>query len=172
MRVLAISADGFEDSELTQPVETLQQTEVEVDIASLEAGTIVGKKGAEVQANLAVTDVNAARYDMLLLPGGKAPARLRESQAVLDLVREFAASGKPIAAICHGPQILISAGLVEGRTMTSYKAVARELEAAGAHYLDREVVVDDNFITSRQPSDLPSFIDKILASLREHASEG
>jgi protease I len=169
MRVLVISADKFEDSELTQPVVALQQAEVNVDIASLEAGTISGKKGTEVQANLAVADANTADYDMLLLPGGKAPARLRESETVLDLVRGFMDSGKPIAAICHGPQILISAGLVKGRRMTSYQAVGKELQAAGANYVDQEVVIDGNFITSRQPSDLSVFIDKVLDALRQHA---
>jgi protease I len=165
VRVLVISADGFEDSELTEPVAALEQAEVDVDIASLATGTISGKKGAEVQANLSVTDADPGDYDMLLLPGGKAPARLRESEAVLDLARSFAASGKPIAAICHGPQILISAGLVKGRRLTSYKSVGEELRAAGANYVDEEVVTDGNFITSRQPGDLPSFIDKILETL-------
>jgi protease I len=172
MRVLVISADNFEDSELTEPVAALEQADVEVDIASLENGTMTGKKGTEVQANLAVTDVDAAGYSMLFLPGGKAPARLRESETVLALVRVFADSGKPIAAICHGPQILISAGLVEGRRMTSYKSVADELKAAGANYLDQEVVTDGNFITSRQPGDLPAFIDKMLEVVgRESVSD-
>ncbi|MGD2082555.1 MAG: type 1 glutamine amidotransferase domain-containing protein [Chromatiales bacterium] len=169
MRVLVISADNFEDSELTRPVEALQQQGIDVDIASLEAGIITGKKGTEVRAGLAVTDVDSAGYDMLLLPGGKAPARLRESPAVLDLARTFAGSGKPVAAICHGPQILISAGLAEGRTMTSYKSVGRELEDAGARYVDEEVVTDGNFITSRQPDDLPVFIDRMLEALRAEA---
>lgn len=169
MRVLAISANHFEDSELTKPVEALQQAEIDVDIASLKAGIITGKKGTEVQANRAVTEVNAADYDMLFLPGGKAPALLRESETVLNLARAFVDSGKPIAAICHGPQILISAGLVEGRKMTSYKAVAKELKAAGAQYVDQELVIDGNLITSRQPSDLPAFINKVLQTLHQYA---
>jgi protease I len=168
MRVLVISADKFEDSELTRPVEALRAEGIDVDIASLEAGTITGKHGAEVQADLAVSDADPAGYAMLFLPGGKAPARLRESRTVLDLARAFADSGKPVAAICHGPQILVSAGLVEGRTMTSYKSVGKELEDAGARYVDEEVVTDGNFVTSRQPDDLPVFIDRMLALLREH----
>lgn len=165
MRVLVISGDGFEDSELTEPVAALEQAEIDVDIASLVSGIIRGKKGAEVQANLTVMDADTGDYDVLLLPGGKAPARLRESEEVLSLARSFAASGKPIAAICHGPQILISAGLVEGRRMTSYKAVGEELKAAGADYVDEEVVSDGNLITSRHPGDLPAFIDKMLETL-------
>ena len=170
MRILVISADQFEDSELTEPVEVLKNAEVDVDIASLEAGTIRGKKGAEVEANLAVADARADDYDMLLLPGGKAPARLRESDEVLKLVGAFADDDKPIAAICHGPQILISAGLVKGRTLTSYKSVGSELKTAGANYVDWSLAVDGNLITSRQPSDLPMFIDHILKTLRQRAN--
>ncbi len=169
MKVLVISADQFEDSELVQPVDAMRQAMIEVDIASLEAGTITGKKGTPVQANLALSEVSEADYDLLLLPGGKAPARLREAEIVLDLTRAFMASGKPIAAICHGPQILISAGLVPGRTMTSYKSVGPELAAAGGRYVDEELVVDGNLITSRQPDDLPVFTGKILEILRQRA---
>ena len=169
MRVLVISADQFEDSELTEPVAALRDVQVGVDIASLEAGTIKGKKGTEVTANLAVGDADAADYDMLLLPGGKAPAQLRQSEAVLDLVRAFVDAAKPVAAVCHGPQILISAGLVKGRTMTSYKSVAGELEEAGAQYVDQMVVTDSNFITARQPSDLPAFIQQIKETLQQTA---
>jgi protease I len=172
MRVLVISADQFEDSELTQPVEALKQDGVAIDIASLEAGTITGKKGTEVRAGLAVADADPDRYDLLFLPGGKAPAKLRESDAVLDLARRFAADGKPMAAICHGPQVLISAGLVEGRTMTSYRSVADELKAAGAFYQDRELVRDGNLITSRQPGDLPVFIDALRETLSLSPAEG
>ena len=165
MRVLVISADLFEDRELTEPVDALRKAGIDVDIASLLSGTITGKRGTHVQANLAVTDVDPDDYDLLLLPGGKAPQKLRESETVLDLARTFAEIGKPIAAICHGPQILISAGLVKGRKMTSYASVSEELKAAGARYLDEPLVRDGNFITSRNPSDLPRFIDAILETL-------
>lgn len=172
MRVLAISADQFEDSELTKPVEAMRDAGVEVDVASLQAGTITGKKGTEARANLAVGEASEADYDMLFLPGGKAPAKLRQSETVLALARAFMAKGKPIAAICHGPQILISAGLVEGRRMTSYKSVGSELEEAGADYVDQELVTDGNLITSRQPDDLPVFIGKMLETLREGPPAG
>jgi protease I len=118
-----------------------------------------------VKANLAVIDVDPDDYDLLLLPGGKAPETLRESEPVLDLARTFAEPGKPIAAICHGPQILVSAGLVKGRKMTSYVSVSEELKAAGARYLDEPLVRDGNLITSRNPDDLPHFIDGILETL-------
>lgn len=165
MRVLVISADLFEDRELTEPVDALREAGVEVDIASQLSGTITGKRGAYVQANLAVTDVDPDDYDLLLLPGGKAPETLRESEPMLDLTRTFAELDKPIASICHGPQILISAGLAKGRKMTSYVSVSEELKTAGARYLDQPLVRDGNFITSRSPNDLPRFIDSILETL-------
>lgn len=166
MRVLVITADQFEDRELTEPVEALKGANAGVDVASLEAGTMTGKKGTQAQANLAVGDVDPSGYAMLVLPGGKAPARLRESGEVLDLVRSFVEDGKPVAAICHGPQILISAGLVAGRRMTSYESVANELKDAGALYVDEPVAQDGNFITSRHPGDLAVFIDQIQAALQ------
>jgi len=169
MRVLTITADNFEDSELSEPVAALTQAGVDVDVASLGTGTMTGKKGTEVEANLDVADADAADYEMLFLPGGKAPAQLREADSVLALARAFMAAEKPIAAICHGPQILISAGLVEGRRMTSYQAVAEELKAAGAQYADEPVVVDRNLITSRNPGDLAAFVQQMLQSLRSAA---
>lgn len=170
MRVLTISADEFEDSELTEPVAALENAGVTVDIASLAAGPIVGKHGTRVDANLALDDVEADTYDMLFLPGGRAPARLRDSPRVQNLVHAFHDSARPIAAICHGPQILISADVVKGRTMTAYKSVADELEQAGAAYVDRVLVTDANFITSRQPDDLPDFIEQMLDTLRKGAA--
>lgn len=170
MRVLVISADQFEDAELTEPVAALRQADARVDIASLEAGAITGKHGTRVEADLAAADADAGAYDMLFLPGGKAPARLRDAEEVRALARAFMDAEKPIAAICHGPQILISAGLVEGRRMTSYKSVGKELQDAGANYVDEAVVIDDNLVTSRQPGDLPAFIDTVLETLREHAA--
>jgi protease I len=165
MRALIISADGFEDAELLQPVEELRRVNVAIDIASVEPGPIRGKRGAVVEANLAVTDADPSSYDLLLLPGGRAPSRLRKVPAVLEFVRRFHARGKPIAAICHGPQILISAELVRGRRATAYKAVAGELKEAGAKYLDEEMVADGNLLTSRTPADLPAFIRAIKREL-------
>jgi protease I len=152
-----ISTDGFEDTELLVPLYRLQEENIEVDIAAPEAGTIKGKHGYEVQANLAVDAVKTTDYDMLVLPGGKAPATLRHDEQVLQVARDFFGKKKPVAAICHGPQILVTAGLLNGRTATAYKTVGKEIEQSGAHYKDEELVVDDNLITSRQPGDLPAF---------------
>lgn len=165
MRVLIVSADGFEDTELLVPWYRLREAGIEVDIASTRPGPIAGKHGYEVSAGLGIGDVQAERYDLLLLPGGKAPAKLREDQRLLDIARTFFAEGKPVAAICHGPQILVSAGLLEGRTATCYKSVAAELKDAGASYRDEALVVDDNLITSRQPDDLPAFTREIMHRL-------
>ena len=165
MKILILSADRFEDSELLVPLARLREAGMDVDIGSFEIGTIHGKHGASAHANRAIRDIRPENYDALLLPGGKAPAALRADAQVLALVRHFFASGKPVAAICHGPQVLISAGVMAGRTATAYRAVADELKAAGAHYRDAEVVVDDNLVTSRTPADLPAFLREIIKKL-------
>ncbi len=169
MRALIISADGFEDRELGTPRERLEHEGVEVDIASLKRGAIRGKHGLCVQANVSIHDVDASAYDLLILPGGRAPAALRRETAVLAAVRHFFATGKPVAAICHGPQILVSAGVMKGRTATCYQSVADELRAAGARYRDDAVVVDGSLITSRQPSDLPAFTRELVRAAKRAA---
>ncbi len=168
MRVLMISADKFEDTELLFPLYRLREERVEVDVASLERRPLKGKRGYVIEANRGIDEVSAADYDMLVLPGGKAPATLRADERVLEVARGFVAAEKPVAAICHGPQILAAAGVVRGRTLTSYKGVAKELRRAGANYEDREVVVDDNLITARDPADLPAFTREIVR--RVHAA--
>ncbi len=167
MKILIISADRFEDTELLVPYYRLKEEEMSVDIASLKRGRIRGKHGYEVQANLAIDEVHPDHYEALLLPGGEAPETLRQSPQVLEVVRAFFYAHKPVAAICHGPQILSSAGVLEGRAATCYKTVAGELKAAGAQYRDAEVVVDGNLVTSRQPTDLPAFLRETMKQLHE-----
>ncbi len=162
MRALIVSADRFEDSELSEPLLQLQAKGVAVDIAAPQPGPITGKHGRRVSAGLALSAVRAEDYDLLLLPGGEAPASLRKIPAAAAIARHFLASDKPVAAICHGPQLLLATGLMAGRTATGYRAVRRELEAAGVSYLDREVVVDRNLVTSRQPADIPAFMQAIF----------
>ena len=164
--VLILSADGFEDSELLLPYQQLNEEGVSADIASLRKDTIRGKHGMEIAANLSVDEVDPNDYDMLFLPGGRAPEELRKHERVLDISRQFFRDNKPVAAICHGPQILISAGVMKGKTATSSPAIAEEMRKAGVHYLDREVVVDGNLVTSRKPDDLPAFIREMLACLQ------
>lgn len=165
MRALIISADGFEDLELYYPYYRLAEAGVEVDVATLDGNPVKGKHGYECQANVAIAGADPAAYDLLLIPGGKAPAALRTDAAVIDLVEKFYQQEKPIAAICHGPQVLINARLVSGRRMTAYRSVQTELGQAGAVVLDEPVVLDGQFITSREPRDLPAFSREVMRSL-------
>ena len=165
MKALIISADKFEDSELLVPYYRLKESGVEVTVASLTRGTITGKHGYEVAVDKTLDEVNSDDYTLLVLPGGKAPAVVRKESKALEITRNFFARSKPVAAICHGPQILISAGLLQGRRATCYKSVADELKESGALYEDREVVVDANLVTSRQPADLPAFMRETMKQI-------
>ena len=162
MRALIVSADHFEDSELLFPLYRLQEEGLQVDIASLSRGKINGKHGYEVVVDKALRDVDPNDYDLLVLPGGQAPTKLRREPAAIAIAQDFMRSNKPVAAICHGPQILITAGVLQGRRATCYHSVAEELQGSGALYEDTEVVVDDKLVTSRQPSDLPAFMREIV----------
>jgi protease I len=127
-------------------------------VAAIRRGRIRGKRGYEVEADRRLDEIRPDQYDLLILPGGRAPAALRKEKAALELVRAFMAENKPVAAICHGPQILVSAGVMRGRRATSFRSVAAELREAGAIYQDSEVVVDGNLVTAREPADLPAFM--------------
>ena len=165
MKALIISADNFEDSELLVPYYRLQEAGIEVTVASLSRKAIKGKYGYEVAVDKTLDEVNPDDYAILVLPGGKAPGVVRKEPKALEIARSFFARNKPVAAICHGPQTLISAGLLQGRHATCYLSVVDELKEAGALYEDREVVVDANLITSRQPSDLPAFMRETMKKL-------
>jgi protease I len=162
MKALILSANNFEDTELLVPLYRLLEAGCTVDVASLTRDTISGKHGYEVPVNKVFKDIAPADYGLLILPGGKAPAAIRNDPAVQEITRSFMAEGKPVAAICHGPQILVSAGLLKGRHATCYSSVAAELKEVGALYEDSEVVVDGNLITSRQPGDLPAFMREVM----------
>jgi protease I len=164
MKALILSANDFEDSELLVPFYRLLEAGYSVDIASLSRDTIRGKHGYEVPVNKVFKDIVPGDYNVLILPGGKAPAAIRNDPAVQEIARSFFAEGKPVAAICHGPQILVSAGLLKGRRATCYDSVVPELKEAAALYENSEVVVDGNLITSRKPDDLPAF-DRELARI-------
>jgi protease I len=162
MKALILSADMFEDSELLVPYYRLLEAGFTVDVASDKRDTIRGKHGYEVPVNKLISEVTAADYNLLLLPGGKAPAAIRNIPAVQEIARTFMTEGKPVAAICHGPQILISANVLRGRKATCYKEVMTELREAGTQYEDSEVVVDGNLVTSREPRDLPAFCREMI----------
>jgi len=165
MKSLIVSADNFEDSELLVPYYRLKEAGIEVTVASLSRGVIKGKHGYEVAVDKTLDEVKADDYAILVLPGGAAPSVVRKEPKALEIARTFFSLKKPVAAICHGPQILISAGLLRGRRATCYKSVADELKGAGALYEDREVVVDGKLVTSRQPADLPAFMRETMKLL-------
>ncbi|MAT52280.1 MAG: protease [Porticoccaceae bacterium] len=157
-KVAVLLADGFEDSELTVPLEYLQSRGVRCELIGSEADKgIAGKHGYRVATDKAVTGVDERDYDGLLIPGGHSPDKLRADEAAVAFVKAFFNAGKPVAAICHGPQLLIDADVVDGKTVTSWPSVQTDLKNAGANWLDRELVLDGNLITSRRPSDLPVF---------------
>jgi protease I len=165
MKALMISADNFEDTELLVPYYRLKEAGIEVTVASLKRGAITGKQGYEVAVDKTLDEVDPDDYAILVLPGGKAPAVVRKEPKAMEIAKSFFARNKPVAAICHGPQILISAGLLKGRRATCYMTVVDELKEAGALYADREVVVDGNLVTSRQPPDLPAFMRETMKLL-------
>lgn len=169
-RVLIIATDGFEQSELTEPKRLLEEAGAEVSIASLKPGEIRGWDekdwGESVAVDLTIGEIDAEDYDALLLPGGQMnPDVLRTEHKVIDVVREFDAAEKPIAAICHAPWLLAEAQVIEGRTVTGWPSIRTDLANAGAAVVDEEVVVDGNLITSRKPGDIPAFTEALMAAL-------
>jgi protease I len=164
--------DEFEDSEFTVPRDRLVEAGHRVVTLGPQAGTTVrGKRGqTEVRIDAAAKDVDPTRFDVLLIPGGHSPDHLRTDGDVVGFVRRFVDSGKPVAAVCHGPQLLIEADAVRGRTLTSWPSVRKDLENAGARWVDREVVEDGELITSRRPSDLEAFSRAVLSHLAGRAA--
>ena len=167
MKALILSADNFEDTELLVPYYRLQEEGIEVDVASMKKGQIKGKHGYEVEVDKTLKEVDPNDYDILILPGGKAPEAIRKEKDALEIAKDIFHKNKPVSAVCHGPQILISAGLLKGRRATCYKSVAKEMMDAGAIYEDKEVVVDGNLVTSRQPSDLPAFLRETMKLIKK-----
>ena len=166
-KVLVLAADLFEDMELLYPVYRLQEEEVDVTIAGLTADKVTGKKGhGPIEVDTTVDDVDGSAFDALVIPGGFAPDKLRQSQAVLSLVDSFNAAGKPIAFICHAGWVPISAGIVKGKRGTSVGAIKDDLVNAGLLWEDSPVVVDGNLISSRTPADLPQFCRALIAALQ------
>ncbi|VVT19625.1 type 1 glutamine amidotransferase domain-containing protein [Erythrobacter sp. EC-HK427] len=176
-RIMILSTNGFEQSELEEPKRRLEEAGYETVVVSPESGEIrgfsSGKWGDAVTVDLALEEAKAADFDALVLPGGQInPDILRMNEKAIALVRDFDAAGKPIAAICHAPWLLIEAGIVEGMTVTSWPSVRTDLRNAGGNVVDKEVAVDGNLITSRNPDDIPAFTDALIAQLREMADAG
>jgi protease I len=162
MRIACVLAEGFEDSELKKPYDEFKKAGHGVTIIGAEKGkTLAGKAGKEkAKVDLAIADAEPEAFDALLIPGGHSPDQLRADDRFVQFTRAFA--DKPIFAICHGPQLLITAEMVRGKEMTAWKTIQVDLRCAGAHVMDEEVVVDGNLVTSRQPSDIPAFVQRSL----------
>jgi protease I len=167
-KIAVIIADMFEDSEYTEPVKAFKEKGHDVVHLGLEEGdTVKGKKGGtEVHIDRSVRDVSVNDFDALLIPGGYSPDKLRAHEGPVKFVQEFIDSGKPIFAICHAPQLLITADVLRGRKITGWKSIVQDIKNAGAQFVDEKVVEDGNLISSRQPSDLPEFIAASLARLQ------
>lgn len=172
-----LAADGVEKVELEQPRAALQDAGARVQLLSLKDGEIQARNhdlepAGTFPVDRKVSEASVDDYDGLVLPGGTVnPDKLRMDSAAVSFVRDFVGSGKPVAAICHGPWTLAEAGVAVGRTLTSYPSIRTDLRNAGAHVVDEEVVVDGNLISSRSPSDLPAFCAAILKQFA-HATTG
>ena len=175
-RVAILATDGFEQSELMVPKQRLEEAGAKVDVISLKTGQIwgwdKGDWGEPIAVDRTIDAVNIDEYDALVLPGGQInPDVLRADEDAVALVRDFYNSKKPLAAICHAPWVLIEAGIAKGRKMTSYHSMATDVKNAGANWVDKEVVVDQGLITSRNPGDLEAFAAKIIEELGEGRHE-
>jgi len=169
-KVLILATDGFEQSELTGPKQALEDAGIETTVASPHDGEIKGWDktdwGDSVKVDATLDQVSVDAFDALVLPGGQInPDKLRLEDKAVSLVQQFAESGKPVAAICHGPWLLVEADVVDGRTVTSWPSIRTDLRNAGAEVVDEQVVVDGNFITSRKPDDIPAFSKALIAAL-------
>lgn len=170
--VLIISADGFEQSELEVPRDKLKEAGAKVTLATPDGNDVMGWKGRDwgrkAPADAALETIDPDKFDALVIPGGQInPDLLRVNPKAVSMIQAFDKAGKPIAAICHGPWLLVEAGILNGRRATSYKSIRTDVVNAGAEWQDKAVVVDDGIITSRSPGDLPAFVAKIIEEIEE-----
>lgn len=169
-RVAILATDGFEQVELTEPRKALDQAGANTEVVSLKSGEIKGWKfkdwGDKVKVDKTLDQARVQDYDALLLPGGVInPDHLRMEPGAVAFVKEFVATGPPVAAICHGPWTLVEAGVVKGKTVTSWPSIKTDLKNAGANWVDKEVVTDGQFITSRKPDDIPAFSATLIGAI-------
>ena len=169
-RVMILATDGFEQSELVKPKAALEKAGIETTVVSLKSGEIRGwdRKdwGKSIKIDMTIDEANADDFDALLLPGGQMnPDILRMNENAIELIKDFDSAGKPIAAICHAPWLLVEANLLDGRTVTGWPSIRTDLLNAGADVVDREVVTDGNLITSRKPEDIPAFSRALIEKL-------
>jgi protease I len=171
-KVAILVADGFEQVEMTKPREALENAGAETKIISPKAGQIQGMqhadKGEKFDVDLTLQDAQPEEFDALMIPGGLMnPDQLRSTPEALEFVRHFFDEGKPVAAICHAPWVLIDAGVVRGRTLTSWPAIKTDVRNAGGNWINEEVVVDNGLVTSRKPDDIPAFNEKMIEEFCE-----
>ncbi|HVX26675.1 MAG TPA: type 1 glutamine amidotransferase domain-containing protein [Parafilimonas sp.] len=171
-KVAILTENGFEEVELTSPKKALEEAGATVEIVSPQKEKVKAWDhdhwSIELKVDKNIEDANADAYDAIVLPGGVMnPDKLRTNKKAVQFVQEFLEAGKPVAAICHGPQTLIETGLLEGRTMTSYPSLQTDLKNAGVDWVDREVVVDNGLVTSRKPDDLKAFNKKMIEEIAE-----
>jgi deglycase len=172
-KIAVLVDDMFEDSEFRVPYDRLREAGHDIDIVGLEAGKQVkGKQGKEtVTIEKAARDVTARDYDALVIPGGYSPDHLRMNIDAVRLTRDMAMADKPVAAVCHAPSLLIEADITDDLQLTSWPSIKTDLINAGARWVDREVVIDGNVITSRKPADLPAFSEAIIRTLAQGVGE-
>lgn len=171
-KVAILATNGFEEVELTNPREALHEAGAETHLIAPESGSInswdSNNWGKDFKVDITLKEASSSDYDSLLLPGGVLnPDQLRMNDDAIQFVRSFFSDGKPVAAICHGPQILIDADVLQGRKLTSYPSIKNDIKNAGARWIDNEVVVDQGLTTSRSPDDLPAFNSKMIEEIRE-----
>ncbi|HWZ14021.1 MAG TPA: type 1 glutamine amidotransferase domain-containing protein [Mucilaginibacter sp.] len=176
-RVAILTEEGFEQVELTSPQKALKDAGATAHVISPKGGKIKAWNetdwGIEVQVDKQLSEVSPDDYDALVLPGGVLnPDKLRQNKEAVAFVSAFLDEGKPVAAICHGPQMLIETGMIGGRTLTSFPSLQTDLKNAGAHWIDQEVVVDNGLITSRKPADLDAFNAKAIEEIVEGVHQG
>jgi protease I len=169
-KVAILATDGFEQVELTEPRKALDQAGATTEVVSLKSGEIKGWKfkewGDMVKVDKTLDQARVQDYDALLLPGGVInPDHLRMEPKAVQFVKDFVATGRPVAAICHGPWTLVEAGVVKGKTMTSWPSIKTDLKNAGVNWVDKEVVTDGQFITSRKPEDIPAFSTTLIGAI-------
>ncbi len=174
-RVAILATDGFEQVELTEPRKALDQAGATTEVVSLKSGDIKGwnhtEWGDKVEVDKTLDQARPQDYDALVLPGGVInPDHLRMEPKAVQFVKDFVATGRPVAAICHGPWTLVEAGVVKGKTMTSWPSLKTDLKNAGANWVDKEVVTDGQFITSRKPDDIPAFSKTLIGAVGKGAT--
>jgi protease I len=175
-RVAILTENGFEEVELTSPKEALEKAGARVEVVSPQSGKVKAWNkdhwSIEVPVDVSLDEADFNNYDALVLPGGVMnPDKLRMHEKAVEFAKAFISAGKPVAAICHGPQLLIETGLLEGRQMTSYPSLKTDLQNAGVQWEDSEVVTDNGLVTSRTPDDLPAFNKKMLEEIAEGVHE-